>query len=856
MISRLILVAPLLSILAVAFQLSSIIEANEPDLGGTSGVMIFGIPSISNIEINYPTLDSELNQILDGISEYTDEVEIDIYVSGEPSMVELYVESHGGTVISTNQSRIEASVSVELLELLAFSGDISFIRSLVRPHSLEETAAIPLIRSDLWNTRGYTGSGIKVGVLDTGFQNISDFVGSELPLEVNYRCYNGSLYSSTNMALCETRTDHGTAVSEIITDIAPGIELYISNPVTKGTLRDAVNWMVEEGVDVINHSVGWIWDGPGNGTSQDPLSPFSTVGVATSNDVVWVNAAGNENGNTWTGAFGTGALDGFHYFDASYNFNPVYVSRNKNVVVQLRWDDSWSSPSTDMNLYLFDPAFATLVDLSVNYQNGGTFQIPREYLSYNAPYSGNYNIVVQHVSGPIPDWLQVQIFIGNDLGIFTEGHSIANPAESADPALIAVGAASILDASEIETYSSRGPTMDGRVKPDLVSYDQILTSSRPYNFPGTSAAAPHVAGLAAVSRDRFESYSAENISNYLKTNSISPTGTTDNIWGHGLVSLPFLTPTVPRNVSVQNVSDSAVVSWTAPADEGGSTILNYVVTINPGGLVAVADSDVFSYQFDGMVFGQEYEFSVVAVNGEGEGERSDVIFATAINTPPVVDETLSVELNSVESQDFTEILTRFIDVDTADFHTAMINWGDGQISEGVITSQGSQKLVSGSHNYVDNGEFSITVEIEDSYGNLSSTVVPFVSMNANPVVLPIDSYSWYGNMVMLGIPSFFDPGLNDEHYAILDWGNGATSVAEIIPDRRIIADYVYPEIGNYTVTVFVYDYDGGVGSTQLNVSVFEPLTSIAIPGVHFWVLASVGGVFLVMFIIRKRFRRE
>jgi len=110
--------------------------------------------------------------------------------------------------------------------------------------------------------------------------------------------------------------------------------------------------------------------------------------------------------------------------------------------------------------------------------------------------------------------------------------------------------------------------------------------------------------------------------------------------------------------------------------------------------------------------------------------------------------------------------------------------------------------------------------------------------------------------VMLGIPSFFDPGLNDEHYAILDWGNGATSVAEIIPDRRIIADYVYPEIGNYTVTVFVYDYDGGVGSTQLNVSVFEPLTSIAIPGVNFWVLASAGGVFLVMFIIRKRFRRE
>ena len=81
--------------------------------------------------------------------------------------------------------------------------------------------------------------------------------------------------------------------------------------------------------------------------------------------------------------------------------------------------------------------------------------------------------------------------------------------------------------------------------------------------------------------------------------------------------------------------------------------------------------------------------------------------------------------------------------------------------------------------YIDDGVFSISVEIEDSYGNSSSATVPFTSVNSAPVVSSINSYSWYGTMVMLDIPSFVDLGLNDTHYAILDWGNGATSTADV-----------------------------------------------------------------------------
>src|SRR5262249_49792888 len=63
--------------------------------------------------------------------------------------------------------------------------------------------------------------------------------------------------------------------------------------------------------------------------------------------------------------------------------------------------------------------------------------------------------------------------------------------------------ASCLDTtnSTIEFYSSQGPTLDGRQKPDVSAIDGVSVSGAggfPSPFFGTSAAAPHVAGIAAL----------------------------------------------------------------------------------------------------------------------------------------------------------------------------------------------------------------------------------------------------------------------------------------------------------------------------------------------------------------------
>ena len=72
-------------------------------------------------------------------------------------------------------------------------------------------------------------------------------------------------------------------------------------------------------------------------------------------------------------------------------------------------------------------------------------------------------------SGSQPDWVQLQD-IGGILEFehYTKNGSISNPAESANPGMLAVGATHYWDTHTIADYSNRGPTPDGRVKPDIV----------------------------------------------------------------------------------------------------------------------------------------------------------------------------------------------------------------------------------------------------------------------------------------------------------------------------------------------------------------------------------------------------
>ena len=131
---------------------------------------------------------------------------------------------------------------------------------------------------------------------------------------------------------------------------------------------------------------------------------------------------------------------------------------------------------------------------------------------------------------------------------YTENGSILNPAESANPGMLAVGAADWNDVNTIEPFSSRGPTPDGRVKPDIVGADCGETALAPLNennwgFCGTSQASPHVAGMAALVRQAFPDYSPVQVADYLKDNAAQrESPDPNNTWGHGFAQLPSVSP--------------------------------------------------------------------------------------------------------------------------------------------------------------------------------------------------------------------------------------------------------------------------------------------------------------------------
>jgi subtilisin family serine protease len=92
--------------------------------------------------------------------------------------------------------------------------------------------------------------------------------------------------------------------------------------------------------------------------------------------------------------------------------------------------------------------------------------------------------------------------------IVPEG-SLVIPADT--DGAIAVGATGWLS-DTLEPFSSWGPTADGRRKPDISAPDFVSTVSYgPFAFPGTSAAAPHVAGAIALMKSRFGLFSTAQI---------------------------------------------------------------------------------------------------------------------------------------------------------------------------------------------------------------------------------------------------------------------------------------------------------------------------------------------------------
>src|SRR6266542_1219782 len=121
----------------------------------------------------------------------------------------------------------------------------------------------------------------------------------------------------------------------------------------------------------------------------------------------------------------------------------------------------------------------------------------------------------------------------------------------------------------------------------------------------------------------------------------------------------------------------------------------------------------------------------LTVNDGVTSSTPDQVLVTA-NTPPTVDAGLDREL--VASQTL-ELTASFTDPDAGDTHTASIDWGDGTTAPGTIDE--TAKTIAGSHVYLLQGTFTVTIVVTDSFGATGSDTmtVGVAAANAAPIAV-------------------------------------------------------------------------------------------------------------------------
>ena len=384
---------------------------------------------------------------------------------------------------------------------------------------------------------GVDGTGIKVGVLSDGAVNMASAVGTgDLPPDVTV--LPGQVGAG----------DEGTAMLEIVHDLAPGAKLYFATAFGSITsFADNVRKLREAGCDIIVDDIFYYAESVFQDGQAPSIVSNTNGGVVTQavNDVtadgaLYFSSAGNEgnkNDNTagvFEGDFtngGTLALIGgagagpVHDFDTSAAVSQFdRITLGSGNPITCTWADPLGGSANDYDLYILNAAGTALVAASTGSQDGT--QDPIELVGGGANVTNN-RIVVAKFAGA-DRYLHVNTFRGT-LQFSTAGqtHGHASAAEAyAVAATPAVGPfpQPFSSSNVVETFESDGPrrlffqpngtpytpgnfsSTGGivRQKPDITAADGgAVTGVGGFDNPffGTSAAAPHAAAIAALLMD-------------------------------------------------------------------------------------------------------------------------------------------------------------------------------------------------------------------------------------------------------------------------------------------------------------------------------------------------------------------
>jgi hypothetical protein len=414
------------------------------------------------------------------------------------------------------------------------------------------------LRADRTRSRfGTRGRGVKVCAISTSYDNFNGTPRRSAREDVS----NGDLPGTGNPNGLTTpvevvqesptpNNDEGRAMLQIVHEIAPEARLAFLSPVGVAGFADGVRRLAQAGCSVITDDLT-NYSSP---MFQDGLISEAVDEVAQEEGVAYVNAAGNEADQSYAAAFsasgrqahdaGINASGGLHDFDPSSSTDVrqrLRIAPGETALIGLQWDDPYYRVSgepgadTDVDLYLLDGD--TVIAESVRDNVGGDpFEVVQ--VTNESDETQSFDLAVVLNQGPEPGRLKyivegraaISEHDTNSPTVFAHNDALSSISTAAaawhqTPRVPEGAPASPTAPPLLNGYSSKGGTPllfddDGtrlaqpvrRNKPDVTAPDDGNTTffgrdlpdrydTDPYpNFPGTSAASPHLAGVVALMR--------------------------------------------------------------------------------------------------------------------------------------------------------------------------------------------------------------------------------------------------------------------------------------------------------------------------------------------------------------------
>jgi subtilisin family serine protease len=391
------------------------------------------------------------------------------------------------------------------------------------------------------------GKGVKVGVLSDSYNNLGSaatgVANGELPGPGNPFKYKKPVQVLSD--LDSGGTDEGRAMMEIVHDVAPGAELAFHTADNgQADFANGILQLANNGCNVIADDVFYY------------AEPFFQDGIIAQavdqvkkQGVTYFSSAGNQSVRSYASPYRSTAVEPLgpgvgtaHNFsgpgDPERYFQPIYIPPGGTLISSFQWDQSSFSASgvgsqSDLDMYLLD--FQGNVVAAGNSDNIASGDPIEVFGYFNNSSNVTFYLVVTKFAGPDPTQLKYIMFgdalfyltfpsIPGILAPTVVGHTKAEGAISTGAAFYLQTPPYGSDTPVIEGFSSVGGVpnyydVEGnriapliRKKPDIVAPDggntsffdpfgngDITEDADHYpNFFGTSAAAPHAAGVAAL----------------------------------------------------------------------------------------------------------------------------------------------------------------------------------------------------------------------------------------------------------------------------------------------------------------------------------------------------------------------